>query len=120
MHRMLFCALVALAMLLSVPHAARAQAAFTNGYLEWGLRPDVPRVPYDGAPYSEKYHTAYYNVAPLMFGASASQLWEMYWLDRIDRAERFGYELPPYVDYGAPVHPRPGRIGLGLGFFRCR
>src|ERR1700687_3334097 len=56
MQRMPVCALAALASFALAPHAVHAQAAFTNGYIEWSLRPDAPRVPYDGAPFSEKYN----------------------------------------------------------------
>jgi hypothetical protein len=105
MHRMLLCALAALASLSMVPHTAWAQAAFTNGYLEWGLRTDVPRVPYDGAPFSERYIFSSFNATPLMLGADPRRLWYMYHQDRIDRAERFGYALPAGYDVEAPPNP---------------
>jgi hypothetical protein len=107
MQRMLYCALAALAALPVLPNLAWAQrAAFTNGYLEWGLRPDVPRVPYDGAPYSEKYIASIYNTTPLMLGADPRRLWYMYYQDKIDRAERFGYPLPAGIaEVEAPPNP---------------
>ncbi len=118
MHRMLACALIALASLSLLPHVAHAQAAFTDGYLEWYLRPDVPRVPSDGETYTQRYA---YNVgAPLMLGANPNYLWNLYWADRIDRAQRFGYELPPgLLEDGPPppAPPRPRRFGFGLGLF---
>jgi hypothetical protein len=120
MHRTLICALTALASLSLLPMTAHAQvrAAFTNGYIEWGLRPDVPRVPYDGAPFSEKYITSIYASAPLMLGADPHRLWQMYYIDRIDRAQRFGYALPPIPDE-APPPPAPRR-GLFFGLFHGR
>jgi hypothetical protein len=124
MQRTLLCALIALASVSLLPHAARAQviypgAAFTNGEIEWGLRPDVPRIWKDGAPFSEKYN---YNVgAPLMIGANPNQLWAMYYADRIERAQMFGYALPPGFDpQPAPAPPRPVHFGIGLGVFRWR
>jgi hypothetical protein len=114
MHRTLLCALAALASLSLFTSAAEAQgrAAFTNGYLEWGLRPDVPRVPYDGAPFSEKYIASNYLATPLMLGANPGQLWYMYYMDRVDRAERFGYALPGYDPEPPPNPPRHRRFGL--------
>ncbi len=119
MHRMLICALVALAVLIILPPAVRAQAAFTNGNIEWSLRPDAPRVPYDGAPFSEKYNA--YFPPPLMLGADPQRLWYMYYMDRLDRAQAFGYALPPGFDPQPPPNPRPRRSGLlGLGLFGAR
>jgi hypothetical protein len=116
---MLVGALIALISLSLLPGAARAQAAFTDGTIEWGLRPDVPRLPRDGMNYQEWYN---YNVgAPLMLGANPSQLWYMYYMDRIDRAQRFGYALPEGFDVGPPPpNPPPRHFGLGLGLFRWR
>ena len=119
MQRMLAGALIALASLFLLPHSAWAQAAFTNGTIEWGLRPDVPRLPRDGMTYTEWYS---YNVgAPLMFGANPNQLWYMYYMDKLDRAQRFGYELPEGFDVGPPPPNPPQRpFGLGLGLFHRR
>ncbi len=85
-----------------------------------GPAPDVPRVPYDGAPFSEKYIISNILATPLMVGANPNQLWYQYHIDRIDRAERFGYALPPYYDPQPPPNP-PGRGGLfGFGLFHAR
>jgi hypothetical protein len=113
MHRMLICAIAALACLSLLPYTAHAQA-FSNGYIEWSLRPDAPRVPYDGAPFSEKYNTGYYQSPPLLLGANPDRLWYMYYMDRIDRAEAFGYALPPGFDPQPPPNPRPRRFGVFL------
>ena len=109
MQRMPVCALAALAILSLAPHAVHAQA-FSNGYIEWSLRPDAPRVPYDGAPFSEKYnHTAGGFSTPLLFGANPERLWYMYDMDRYDRAQRagLGQELE---GHGGGL---AGRVGLG-------
>jgi hypothetical protein len=115
MRRTLLCALIALAALTILPRPAWAQAAITNGYIEWSLRPDAPRVPYDGAPFSEKYNA--YFPPPLMLGADPERLWYMYYMDRVDRAQAFGYALPPGFDPQPPPNPRPRRFNLGLGLF---
>ena len=111
MHRMLSCALAALASLPLLPLIAHAQAAFTNPYLEWNLRTDVPRVPYDGATYTERYNNSFiYNSAPLMLGNNPSRLWYMYHMDKIYRAQQFGYQLPAgYYDpvSGEVMEPPP-------------
>jgi hypothetical protein len=115
---MLVCALAALAAAVVSPHAARAQA-FTNGYIEWSLRPDAPRVPGDAAPFSERYNANF--AVPLMFGANPERLRYMYDMDRFDRAQAFGYALPPGFDPQPPPNPRPKRSGLfGLGLLGGR
>jgi hypothetical protein len=118
---MLSGAAIALFSLTMLPQAAKAQAAFTNPMIEWGLRTDVPRVPYDGASFPERYH---YGIgAPLMLGARPDYLWYMYDMDRVDRALKFGYPLPAGVDPEAlpPPSSHPHRrLGLGLGLGRWR
>jgi hypothetical protein len=122
MHRMLLCALAALASLSLVPLTAHAQAAFTNPYTEWSLRPDVPRVPFDGAPFSEKYTNSFiFNSTPLMLGGNSAGMWYLYRLDKIYRAQMFGYELP--ANYHDPatgqiiMPPPPPRHGRLWNFF---
>ncbi len=123
MHRTLCCALAALASLSLVPLTAHAQGlAFTNPYTEWSLRPDVPRIPYDGAPFSEKYTNSFiFNSTPLMLGGNPTRMWNLYHVDKIYRAQMFGYELPAnYFDPmtgGVVVPPPPPRRGLLWGFF---
>jgi hypothetical protein len=51
-------------------------------------------VPYDGAPYSERYA---YEIGPVLyfgFGLSGQRLAYLEYLDRVERAERFGYRVP--------------------------
>jgi hypothetical protein len=87
-----------------LPATAGAQV-FSNAEIERGLRPGV-YVPYDGAPLSQRY--AYQTGGFLYFGGSARQLYLMDYLDRLDRAERFGYRAPPDPFGRAPVHRAPG------------
>jgi hypothetical protein len=115
MQRMLVCASLALAAVALLPHAVRAQA-ITNGTIEWSLRPDAPRVPYDGAPQSEKYSINSTFSPFLLLGANPDRLWYMYNMDRYDRAVQFGYRLPAGFDPQPPANPRPRRV-LGLGRF---
>jgi hypothetical protein len=75
----------------SVPGRAGAQV-FSSAEIERGLRPGV-YVPYDGAPVTQRY--AYQTGAFLYVGGSARQLYTLDYLDRLDRAERFGYRPPP-------------------------
>ena len=126
MHRMLIGALAALTALSLLPLTAHAQAAFTNPYIEWNLRPDVPKVPYDGAPFSEKYSFPFvYNSPPLMLGRGyPNSLWYMYHVDKINRAQLFGYRLPDqYFDPATgeiviPPPPPPIRYQLRGLFHR--
>jgi hypothetical protein len=74
-------------------------------------------VPNDGAPFSEKYNFYSPNATPLMIGANPNYLWNLYYADRIDRAQRFGYPLPPVDVEPLPTTRRGGL--LGFGFFRA-
>jgi hypothetical protein len=100
----LLCA-AALVCCATFPAAAGAQTLW-NGEMERGMRPGV-YVPYDGAPLSQRY--AYQTGGFLYFGGSARQLYLMDYLDRLDRAERFGYRPPPDPFRRPPaVHRSPG------------
>ena len=112
MQRLLFGALAALGILSAFPHAAFAQPAWTNGTLEWYLRPGVPYVHNDGAPFTEVYNFKTPTATPLLFGANPNQLWFAYNMDRLDRAMRFGYDLPPGFDVTPPPNPAPRRFRL--------
>jgi hypothetical protein len=65
-------------------------------------------------PFSHRYS---YSVSPqLYFNGSARELWYQDYLDRLDRAERFGYCPPSGPRYSpAENHCRP-RIFGGVGF----
>jgi hypothetical protein len=87
------------------PRCADAQV-FSSGEIERGLRPG-PRVPWDGAGFSHRYN--YRTEAIFFFNGSSRQLHTLDYLDRLDRAERFGYRLPPDPFRRPPViyHPPP-------------
>src|SRR5438093_13596852 len=84
-------ALVVSVLLAGAGQAARAQFVISNAEVERSLRP-APYVYFDGVPYTQRYNNA---TGFLYVGGNSAQLWDQYYLDRIDRAERFGYELPP-------------------------
>jgi hypothetical protein len=100
---------------LALPVAASAQV-ITNGEIERGLRPG-PRMPYDGSPQTLRYN---YDLGGAFFylGGSGRQLSYLEYLDRVDRAERFGYRMPPnpyrqrIVVHPYPCEPQPGVIIL--------
>ena len=80
------------------PSAAQAQF-FSSSEIQRGLSPGV-YVPYGGAPLTQRY--AYRTGAFLYFGGNAQQLYLMDYLDRYNRAMRFGYPEPP-----DPFHRTP-------------
>lgn len=82
----------------------------------------IPRVYGPGArvvndePFSHRYN---YGVSPqLYFNGDARQLWYQDYLDRLDRAERFGYCPPSGPRYWpSPKECRPrvfGSVGIGV------
>jgi hypothetical protein len=85
-----------------LPATSSAQRiAIWGGEYERALRPGV-YIPYDGAPFSHRYN---YEVGPLLyFGVDSRQLIYLEYLDRVDRAQRFGYPIPPN-----PFDPVPRR-----------
>ena len=65
--------------------------SFGGGEFERAMRPGV-YVPYDGAPFSHRYN---YGIGPVFyFNGDAQRLWTLEYLDRVDRADRFGYRPP--------------------------
>lgn len=100
--------------------SARAQTFF-GGEFERSLKPGAS-VPYDGAPFSHRYN---YSTDTLFFYPTLDSRNLMYleYLDRLDRAEKFGYATPrdPF-SREAPGRYYPARTGFGLGFgiFRGR
>lgn len=81
----------ALGCLLALPAVGNAQG-FWSSDLDRGFRPGAS-ARYDGAPFSHRYN---YYTGPVFYpGMDAQSLWNVYYLDRLDRAERFGYQPPP-------------------------
>ncbi len=72
------------------------------------------RVQGDGEPFSHRYN---YGVSPqFYFNGDARQMWYQDYLDRLDRAERFGY-CPPSGPRYWPAPPCRPRIFGGVGIF---
>jgi hypothetical protein len=101
--------------------ALQAQV-ITNGEIERGLRFRGPA--YDAEPYTQRYSYGL-GAAPIYLNGDARALWYLDYLDRADRAEKFGYVMPidPYFEGPPPVYVAPaGRayMGIGLGGWRRR
>ena len=98
-----------------------ALASMSHGQ---GLRPEI-FTSYDGIPYTQRYSydmgTPYLHLN--MYAKYKGDLLYMDYLDKLDRAHKFGYKIPqdPYVSGEADrVSRRPGRFCLGFGFFGWR
>lgn len=115
----------ALIVLAGAASLADAQV-ITSGEIERGLR-YRNTTSFDGMPHTQRYLSlpnAYLN-------GDSRQLWYLHYLDRVDRAEKFGYRMPidPYFS-GPPPEPTevvesappppPVRAGFGFGIFRRR
>lgn len=74
-------------------------------------------LPFDGMPYTQRYN---YGLESGIFypGYNAQNLIMMDYLDRLDRAEKFGYRTPrdPFLDPASPV--QGWRFGTGFRLFR--
>ena len=108
-----FCA--ALVVFAGATQTVHAQV-ITNGEIERGLRSRGPS--YDGEPYTQRYSYGL-GAAPLYLNGDARALWYLDYLDRVDRAEKFGYPMPidPYFEGQPPVSiAPPGRVYMGFGF----
>jgi hypothetical protein len=93
----------------------------TNGEIDRNL--SSPRSPvFDNTPYTARYSYGM-ATAPLYINGNARQLWYLDYLDRADRAEKFGYRMPidPYFEAPPPAGIAPaGRAFMGFGIFRPR
>lgn len=84
------------------------------------LRPGA-NVPFDGMPYSHRY--GYFGTSPgisFASGMNRQQFEYLEYLDRVDRAIKFGYPLPKPYELTA-TEPRPRkrvRFGFGILFGR--
>ncbi|MSQ95320.1 MAG: hypothetical protein EXR98_12285 [Gemmataceae bacterium] len=116
------------ASLLLLAGAAQFASAqvITNAEIERGLR-YRGNASFDGEPYTQRY--SYSTGAPFAYlNGDSRQHRYLDYLDRVDRAEKFGYRMPidPYFDGPPPepsepvmVHPTV-RAGIGFGIFRRR
>jgi len=120
---------------------AHAQIFIGGGAFERGLRPGY-NIPSDGQPFSHRYgYTT--GMSTFYFGHAGWRMGYLEYLDRIDRAEKFGYPIPwdsryefPTVYPQAEITKSPAapaaenavestpvaerRVGIGLGIFRRR
>jgi hypothetical protein len=91
----------------------------TNAEIERGLRfRGTPS--YDGEAYTQRYSYGL-GAAPFYINGDSRQLYYLDYLDRADRAEKFGYCMPidPYFEAPPPVPtytPVRGYIGIGGGY----
>lgn len=128
---MRFCA--ALVLLAGASQFAQAQV-ITDGYIQRGLMYPGP-VGFDGEPYTQRY--SYRTGAYIFLNGDSRQIYYLDYLDRVDRARKFGYRMPidpyfpevpidvaapaePIVVSPAPAQPRVFLGGGGFGFFRRR
>lgn len=95
----------------------------TSAEIDRGLR--YPHsAPYDGEPFTQRY--SYGSSASFFLNGSAQNMYYLDYLDRADRAEKFGYRMPvdPFeVPPTVPTYPavRYGiGFGSGYGIFRRR
>jgi len=91
--------------------AQSTAGGFAPGF-SWYSPPGVYH-PHDNAPYSHRYN---YGVPIAYPGCGEREMLYMEYLDRIDRAEKFGYQLPPPPNLCEPCG-QP-RVGFGVGFFQ--
>ncbi len=75
----------------------------TNGDIERGLRPGAPA---GSDPYSARYS---YDLgqAPFYINGNSRNLAYLDYLDRVDRAAKFGYPMPVDPYFGGPPIPHP-------------
>lgn len=126
----LFTAIVLFA---SAAQFAHAQV-ITDGYIQRGLTYPGP-ASHDGEPWTQRY--SYTTGAYIFINGDSRQLYYLDYLDRADRARKFGYRMPidPYFPefpvegaqpmpaepvMVAPVQVQPRFFGGGFGFFRRR
>ena len=98
---------------------ADAQAIIWGGEAERYFRPG-PWTPYDGQPETQRY--GYSTGMPSLYlapGTYGSQLNLLDYADRVNRAYRFGYAMPPEPSKYSPPPARP-RWRFGLGIFSWR
>ncbi len=118
----MFAGLAGLGLVLALPCFCLAQG-FSSEELERGVRPGAS-VPYDGAPFSQRYN----DFGPIFYhGFDANSFAYLEYLDRLDRQRKFGYLWPSSKcgsDYQVEQIDRDywtnsyGRYGSGWRLFR--
>jgi hypothetical protein len=108
---------------LASTHSIQAQI-ITNAEIERGLR-YRGTTSYDGEPYTARYSYGL-GAAPIYLNGNSRQLYYLDYLDRADRAAKFGYPMPVDPFFGPPPMPMPMpppppaeptvRAGVGAGF----
>lgn len=88
-------ALLSVTIFLAMPLAGYAQSTGVDEVTRQALRGNVG--PYEGASYFERYH--YGNIQPLGMWNSRS-FYDLEYLDRLDRQEKFGHRWPS-AKYGS-------------------
>lgn len=78
----------------------------TNENYDRGLRYGNITAPFDGAPYNARYNYSLGN-ANFYFNGSARNMYYLDYLDRVDRAAKFGYPMPVDPLFGGPPIPHP-------------
>lgn len=94
-----------------------AHAQITSAEIERGLRFPGTRA-YDGDPYTQRYSYGL-NSPEIYIGGNTANLYYLDYLDRADRAQKFGYRMPvdPYFETPPVVQTPPTvRVGVGIGF----
>ena len=83
--------LAAFALWFATAAVGRAGVFISWGQYDRALSPGAS-VPYDGEPFSHRY--GYYAGPSFSIGGDYNHFLYMDYLDRLDRAERFGYRIP--------------------------
>ena len=97
------------------PPSVHAQN-ISSGEIERAFSPGA-YVPNDGMPFSHRYN--YYSGPALYFNGSSRQLWMQDYLDRVDRAARFGYCPPAPPRYLTRPQCTPStQVGVGVIIWR--
>jgi len=99
-------ALAALLCLAGTASVSRAQFFIGWGEYDRQLQPGAV-IPYDAAPFSERYN---YYAGPAFYlggGNYYDNFVYMDYLDRLDRAQRFGYRRPAPPPFLAGQHCQP-------------
>ena len=117
--------LYAIMLVLYASSFVQAQVVMTSEEIERGLR--FPwSGPYGGEPFTQRYSYST-NSGGIYLGGNPRSLYYLDYLDRADRAQKFGYPMPvdPYFEtypdaQADPSPPVRGHVFGGFGIFRRR